>query len=184
MKDTHLKRISKQMSYLLRHNPDSAGLTLDAEGFVPISDLVTVLCQTHPAINEQMLRELAACVETDKQRFSIVDDCIRANYGHSLPNHIRHEPVEPPDVLLHGTSESAVASILANGLWPMKRQYVHLTTDPALANRVGARHGQPCVLRIDSRAAHRDGVVFYKANNLFWLTISVPVQYILAGHSD
>ena len=90
----------------------------------------------------------------------------------------------PPDVLFHGTSVSAVGSILAHGLQPMRRQYVHLTSDKQLAASVGTRHGKPCLVQVNARAAYSAGVQFYKANFIFWLASSVPHKYLQATGSE
>src|SRR4030095_7640481 len=66
---------------------------------------------------------------------------------------IAHERAAPPAVLFHGTATSALDAILASGLRPMRRQYVHLTGDSVLAMRVGARHGRACLLRVDAARA-------------------------------
>jgi putative RNA 2'-phosphotransferase len=36
---------------------------------------------------------------------------------------------KPPAILYHGTSPSAAKNIMSEGLRPMNRQYVHLSTD-------------------------------------------------------
>jgi putative RNA 2'-phosphotransferase len=113
-----------------------------------------------------------------KNRYSIVEDAIRANYGHSLDREIAHPAVVPPALLLHGTHEAARDAILRAGLLPMQRQYVHLTDDDSLARQVGARRGPPCLLAIDAVAAHADGVVFLQANAHFWLAKHVPAQFV------
>lgn len=173
-----LKRISKRMALLLRHAPDSAGLILDPEGFVSIEDLVIALQRTMPDVNADTVRSVVALVEPHKQRYSIVDDCVRANYGHSTTERIQHTAAMPPEILFHGTSVSAVPMILEAGLRPMGRQYVHLTPDRKLAASVGARHGQPCLIQVDARSAHAAGIVFFKANFTFWLAQSVAPAYL------
>ena len=173
-----LKRISKQMALLLRHAPQQAGLILDPEGFVHLDDLVSALRHSIPMAEVEMVRAVVALVEPHKQRYSIVDDHVRANYGHSIAERIAHMPAQPPDLLIHGTSQPTLARIMVEGLRPMSRQYVHLTPDRVLAASVGARHGKPCLLRVDARAAHADGVTFYKANHTFWLAEHVPPVYL------
>lgn len=166
------------MALLLRHAPERAGLMLDPEGFVRIEDLVDALKRTVPEVTEDVVRATVALVEPHKQRYSIVDDCVRANYGHSTSERIQHAPATPPDVLFHGTSVEAAPLILENGLRPMGRQYVHLTPEPKLAASVGARHGRPCLVQVDARSAHAGGIVFYKANHTFWLALGVPQAYL------
>jgi putative RNA 2'-phosphotransferase len=175
-----LKRVSKQMALLLRHAPDRAGLILDPEGFVRTEDLVGALQSAIPEVDEAVVHAVVELVEPHKQRYSIVDDCVRANYGHSTAGRIEHAPAIPPDVLFHGTSIGTMPMILENGLRPMGRQYVHLTPDRKLAASVGARHGRPCLIRVDSGSAHAAGVVFFKANFTFWLAVAVPPLYLCA----
>lgn len=171
-------RLSKLMSLILRHEPAKFGVLLDAEGFTPLSSLLEALRREMPEVSEAEIHAVVATVEPRKQRFSIVGDDIRANYGHSLDGKIAHAPARPPDRLFHGTAERAVAAILSSGLKPMARQYVHLTEDPDLALTVGARQGRPRLLRVNSARAHADGVLFYRANPSFWLADQVPSAYL------
>ncbi|WP_230970280.1 RNA 2'-phosphotransferase [Nitrogeniibacter aestuarii] len=177
-----LKRLSKQMSWALRHAAHEVGLVVDPDGYVLIDDLLPCLQRDLPWATRTSLEQVVATVETDKQRFSIDGDWIRANYGHSLDRQIEYPQGEPPAVLYHGTSEAALGEVMRAGLLPMSRQYVHLTTDRRLATRVGARHGKPVVLRVDTKAAIRDGIVFFQANPVFWLVAALPAMY-LAGES-
>jgi putative RNA 2'-phosphotransferase len=83
-----LKRVSKQMALLLRHAPESAGLVLDPEGFVHLEDLVAALRRSVAEVDADVVRAVVAEVEPHKQRYSIVDDCVRANCGHSTADRI------------------------------------------------------------------------------------------------
>jgi putative RNA 2'-phosphotransferase len=178
MNDDLLKRISKHMSWVLRHQADQLGLDIDPEGFVRLEELLTHVRQAIPEATETMVRTVVDTVEPQKQRFSIVDDCIRANYGHSIEPRIAYPAVRPPTVLYHGTSEKTKDNILMEGLRPMNRQFVHLTVDIGLARQVGSRHGKPCVILVDAERAWSDGVAFHHANRGFWLVAALPPQYL------
>lgn len=52
------------------------------------------------------------------------------------------------------------------------------TTSPDLAARVGGRHGKARVLEVDALRASDSGVVFYRANESFWLADFVPPEFI------
>jgi len=175
-----MKELSKLMSLILRHEADRFGVPLDPEGFVSIDVLLAAVRTQRPTTTREDIRCVVETVEPAKQRFTIVDDDIRANYGHSLDRRIVHEPATPPDILFHGTHGRAIAVILADGLRPMSRQYVHLTPDPDLARQVGSRRGAPTLVRVDAAAAARDGVAFYRANPAFWLADFVPARYLRA----
>ena len=173
-----LKRVSKQMAYLLRHAPEQAGLQLDPEGYVSMDELVDAIRQTIPEVTPDTVRAVVALVEPRKQRYTIQEDSVRANYGHSVADRIELAPAEPPALLFHGTAREALGEIREQGLLPMRRQYVHLTTDRQLALSVGRRHGAACLLEVDAKRAHCDGIVFYKANFTFWLADAVPSRFI------
>ena len=82
-------------------------------------------------------------------RFQILDDEIRALYGHSFPVSDLHElNVEMPSELFHGTSWDHVSEIATLGLRPQARQHVHLTNNPAEAIEVARRHGHPLLLAV------------------------------------
>jgi putative RNA 2'-phosphotransferase len=173
-----LVRISKLMSLILRHRPEQFGVILDPEGFTAIDDVVRAVRESMPDVNVDDLRRVVAEVEPDKSRFSIVGTDIRANYGHSLQDRIVQPRVDPPRVLLHGTSERVVPEIRRDGIRPMRRQYVHLTTSRDLAVRVGGRHGKATVLEVDALRASQAGLAFYRANESFWLADFIPAAFI------
>lgn len=176
--DPNRERLSKYLSYLLRHNPASLGLTLDADGFVSIHRLVS-------AINGQRewsgvtMRDLEEIQQTsDKRRFEIVGERIRALYGHTLPARVRHDAVVPPQVLFHGTARMNIQPILKRGLLQMRRQYVHLSATRDEAMSVGRRRDQsPVVIRVYALKAHRYGIRFFKAGAVF-LSESIPAKFL------
>jgi putative RNA 2'-phosphotransferase len=173
-----LVRLSKLLSLMLRHAPHDFDLVLDAEGFAPLEEVVRAARTKLGTVTETDIIEVVQTIEPDKQRFSIVERDIRANYGHSLTERIAHSAAQPPELLFHGTHEAALPIVLREGLAPMKRQYVHMTPDRELATRVGARRGKPVILEVSAGAAHRDGHRFYRANESFWLADAVPAKYL------
>ena len=124
---------------------------------------------------------LEKIVRTDnKQRYSFNDDKtkIRANQGHSIPVDVELEQKTPPDILWHGTGEKYVSSIEAEGLIPKTRLYVHLSSDPDTAIKVGSRHGKPVVYEVATKEMKDDGYVFFQSVNGVWLTKHVPTKYL------
>lgn len=70
---------------------------------------------------------------------------------------------------------------MREGLLPMSRQFVHLSTDVEMAWAVGSRHAsRPVVLHIDATAAHAAGIPFYKGNDKVWLADEVPPRFVTA----
>lgn len=174
---TDLRQLSKRLSWALRHGCGELGLLCDPEGFVAIEDLIEALrAQDDRMCMEHIVQVVALAPE--KQRFALRDGWIRANYGHSLPNRIKHTRQTPPALLFHGTALAALAAIEIDGLRPMNRQYVHLCNDPNLAKEIGARHGRPVLLRVNAEQAHQAQLNFYCANERFWLADHVPPGYL------
>jgi putative RNA 2'-phosphotransferase len=100
-------------------------------------------------------------------------------YGHSVPGRIVRTEAVPPAVLFHGTSPRAWEVIQVDGLAPMSRQFVHLSTDVARAELVGRRKSStPVVLRVRAEEASRRGVRFWRGNELVWLAHAVPGEFI------
>ncbi len=168
-KDT-IKRKSKLLSLILRHQPSKAGLTLGDGGWVNIADLLAGLDK----IKKPMTREtLQIVVDTnDKKRFTISTDGkrIRAAQGHSVDVNLELKPVKPPAILYHGTATRFLDPILKDGLKPMRRDHVHLSADLDTAKKVGMRHGKIVILKVDTAGMHANGQEFYQADNGVWLT--------------
>jgi putative RNA 2'-phosphotransferase len=173
-----LVTVSKFLAKHLRHTPEVLGLTLQPGGWVSVDDLLSATERVGFAISYD---ELIECVETnDKKRFSFDDtgDFIRANQGHSVEVDLQLEEKEPPGILYHGTVERFLASIMAEGLKKGKRHHVHLSKDMDTARKVGARRGQPVVLRVDAGKMHAKGFRFFLSANGVWLTDSVPAVFL------
>lgn len=174
-------RWSKFLSFILRHEPSSIGLQLDAEGWAEVADLLAA-CQAHgKSLSRAILEDVVAT--NSKRRFAFSDDNqrIRASQGHSIDVDLGYAPATPPDVLFHGTVDKHLPSIRAEGLKKILRHHVHLSADEATARAVAARHGKPVIFRIAAAKMHAAGHVFYQSANGVWLTDAVPPHYLLAG---
>ena len=173
-----LRVISKFLSLVLRHQPDIIGLSLDAQGWVNVEELIVQANQHGNKLNHANLLKVVAI--NDKQRFRLSDDGlkIRANQGHSLVVDLALTAKLPPEVLYHGTATSFLASILAEGLRPESRQQVHLSQNKATALKVGQRHGKSIILEVAAAMMQQQGYVFYLSDNQVWLTASVPAKYL------
>ena len=173
-------KLSKEVSYALRHAPHEYELELDDEGFVPINQLLSALNETSNYDRDVTKEDLEYIIKnSDKTRHEIKDDKIRALYGHSVSNRIKKEAAIPPEILYHGTSHKSLDSIKENGLLPMNRQYVHLSTDKDTALLVGKRRDDnPVLLEIDAKRAFEEGTIFYIGNDKVWLCDEVDAKYI------
>ena len=173
---------SKFISLILRHKPETIGITLDEHGWANVSELIEGIGRTR-SFDMEALEEI---VETDeKMRYSFNEDktLIRANQGHSIPVDVELEQKTPPEFLWHGTGRKYVESIEAQGLIPKSRLYVHLSSDYETAVNVGSRHGAPVVYKVLTGQMERDGYAFFLSKNGVWLTKEVPVKYLVKGEA-
>lgn len=169
-------RISKFLSYALRHRPDAFGIELEPGGWIDVETLLRAAAGRGKRIRIDELQTVVG--ECPKQRFTLDGGRIRANQGHSVDIELELNPTPPPAVLYHGTHHRAVDAILVEGLRKMARHHVHLSADVATARAVGARRGRPVVLRIDAAAMAAGGHDFFVSTNGVWLVDDVPPQFL------
>lgn len=173
------QKLSKEVSYALRHAPWEYELELDKEGWVDIRQLLSSLheCRGWQDLSEQ---DLYVMIEkSEKKRHEILNGRIRALYGHSIPQIILKEPKTPPGILYHGTARRFIQTIKEKGLLPQSRQYVHLSVDTKTALQVGKRRDdEPILLRVQAVKAWTEGVKFYLGNDKVWLADTIPSKYI------
>lgn len=174
-----LSEVSKFLSYILRHQPDSIGITLDREGWTDISLLIAAAANAGKQLDRNLIDIVTET--SDKKRFTISEDGlrIRAVQGHSTESvAISYVEKGPPEFLYHGTATRFMESIRKEGLLPGSRQHVHLSQDVQTALTVGQRHGKPVTLTIATSVMHQQGYKFYQADNGVWLTEKVPAHFL------
>jgi len=170
------QKLSKLLSYWLRHAPEAGDLTLDEAGWARVASVRTALSRegADPALLEQVVEG------SDKQRFELYPDGtrIRARQGHSIGVNMDWPITTPPETLYHGTVERFLEAIFAEGLKPMARHHVHLSPDVETATRVGERRGAPVLLRIAAGEMARQSAVFRLSSNGVWLAEAVPPAFL------
>ena len=179
MSTTQIVQLSKFLSLILRHKPETIGIKLDEHGWADVNKLIEGVKRSGKQFNFALLDRVVA--ENDKQRFSFNEDKtkIRANQGHTRKVDVELEEKVPPKTLYHGTLKSNFASINSKGLLKMKRLYVHLSGDIETAQKVAdRRHGESIIYKIDAAAMSRDGYKFFQSVNGVWLTAHVPAKYL------
>jgi len=172
------KGISKLLSYILRHSPETIKLKLDENGWADVNELIAKFDLYDLTLDLELLQYVVE--NNDKKRFAFNEDKtrIRANQGHSIAVELNLNETEPLEYLYHGTVEKFLPDIKTQGLQKMSRQHVHLSADKETANKVGGRRGKPVILIVNSGAMHRAGYKFYLSANNVWLTDVVPAEYI------
>lgn len=167
-------KISKQMAYLLRHNP--SGMQISSEGFVDFEQLLKRLQDRRPELSKEDIREV---VERDpKGRYEIKGNKIRARYGHSIDANPTLTPAAA-DILYHGTTPKAAEKILEEGLKTKSRQKVHLSATVEDAIQVGKRRtDNPVILEVNVKEASGKGVNVERASDKVYVADEIPAEHI------
>ena len=173
-----LEKTGKFLCYVLRHRPEVVPcLTVDTQGWAKLSNIIS------GNRTEQLLRE--AVKHDSKGRFEIreaVDGAyIRCLYGHSIP-HVKitatRVPSNVPHYLYHGTTKDAFGKIKKEGLKPMSRNEVNLSSTMALAYSNGIRYAKSVenlvILAIESPST----ILSLRCNGDIWCTDYVPPEYL------
>ena len=170
------ERLSRFLTFLLRHKPKDYPLAMDREGFAPWSEVVDMVQERFYDVSEEQIRSLIDGAE--KKRFEIRGDKVRATYGHSFPIDLGAAATEPPAELYFAAARDLAESMLRQGLEPRDRQYVHVSRTADEAESVARRHDtSPTILVIDAQAAHAEGIRFYESRPLY-LVEKVPAKFL------
>lgn len=139
--------------------------------------LIRDLTENHSFTEEEIVYYVSS---DSKGRYELNEDrsMIRALYGHSVDIELNLVPSVPPAILYHGTAEKYLESIMKEGLKPRSRNYVHLSESTDMAMQVGARHGSPILLLIDTEAMIKADYKFYRVHEGVWVTTNIPVCFI------
>ncbi|XP_015272325.1 PREDICTED: tRNA 2'-phosphotransferase 1 [Gekko japonicus] len=172
-------RLSKALSYALRHGADKLGLHMGPDGFVDIAEVLRL-----PQFKAWTLDDVQRVVETnDKQRFAVRPHPsdghpqIRANQGHSLKVSELElipllDPADFPETVAHGTYLRHWPAIRSKGLSRMGRAHIHLAPglpgDGAVLS--GMRNNCEVAITINVAKALADGIAFYRSANGVLLT--------------
>ncbi len=172
-------KVSKLLSYVLRHKPEVLNITLDKNWWANIKEIIEKFKEFENIdITYEQIKQLVK--DNDKQRFSISENWkkIRANQGHSININLDLKSIIPPYILYHGTATRFIESIKQKWLIPMSRQFVHLSSDLDTAQKVWMRHWKPTMLKIQSKKMYENWYKFYLSKNGVWLCSKVPYEFI------
>ncbi len=177
MKD--LKKTSIFLALILRHKPETIGISLDKNGWASVREVIEGINRTNGySMDMETLEEIVRTDEKGRYSFNEDKTLIRANQGHSVNVDVELEEKIPPETLYHGTAQRFADAIRAEGLKPMSRLYVHLSKDVKTAVKVGSRHGKPYVFKVNAGEMSRQGYKFLLSENGVWLTKSVPPDFL------
>ena len=163
---------SKELAYILRHNPSEVEGTLDSKGWLEVEKLLN---------HGWTVEELKKIVREDKKgRYELSSDLktIRALQGHSVKGiNADLERYSGDMIVYHGTQERFLDSILKSGLLPGSREYVHLSSDLITAKNVALRRGPDIILLKIDLSDFKDDI-FISKNGVI-LVRKLPPKYII-----
>lgn len=177
-------KISKLLSWILRHGADECGLSIKPDGY---SDLANLLCLPIMSAKNVTAFDIRRIVANDsKNRYKLImneqgREEIKANQGHSLKSVDELSLIRIEDsstVAVHGTFYKFLDSIKREGLHSMKRNFIHFSaTDQINFHKQksrekisGFRENCEILIYVDLELAFRDGIKFYHAENNVILT--------------
>lgn len=171
------RRISKLMSMILRHRPDEFGLNMDEFGFIPVDEVVEAVQQRYSAVGEEDIRDL---IETSRQhRFEIVDDRVRALYGHSFFVEMDGEPMEAPEKLFLCVPSGQGRRMKEEGIRSEDRFYLHLSPTREVAESRAGAVAAPCIVEVRAAAAADEaGVEFWSRGEVVLTRQQIGAEYV------
>ncbi|XP_045605907.1 tRNA 2'-phosphotransferase 1 isoform X1 [Procambarus clarkii] len=183
-------RLSKTLTWLLRHGAEKEGLTISTEGWANLEDVLKR--PNFKKVGIDKVKEIVA--NCPKQRFALKEEngeiYIRANQGHSFQvDDLDLEEITTDSDLstvVHGTYYSHWNSIKEQGLSRMKRTHIHFA--PGLPGESGVISGMrsscQILIYLDLAKALKAGFKFYRsANNVIMCSGNeggyLPPEYFL-----
>ncbi len=168
MDNNRRTKISKSLSYHLRHGLHNLPFPIESDGFVKISDLLT-LKEFSGVTKEEIKLEVEL---NEKKRFALDSsgEKIRANQGHSTEagklidsTKLLTKITDPLDYCVHGTTKQALPQILQTGLNKMNRTHIHFASKPGAIS--GFRKSSEVLIYLDMKKAMEDGLEFFMSEN-------------------
>ncbi|ORX92135.1 putative tRNA 2'-phosphotransferase [Basidiobolus meristosporus CBS 931.73] len=181
-------KLSKSLSYVLRHGAEKVGLELQEDGYASLIDLLKL-----PNFQKHSLSDIQRVVDNnDKKRYTLTKDeqgkyWIRANQGHSLKvKNLELEEITDPSLypnVIHGTYLEKWKVIAESGLSKMSRNHIHFASGLVGEEKVisGMRRNCTVFIYVDLKKALEDKVRFFKSSNGVILSEGIdgilPVKY-------
>ena len=171
-------RLSRRLSWLLRHGATERGLAMDEAGWAAVADVLVAAGITRAELEQ-------AVAENDKRRLQLDGERVRACQGHSLAGapvtrealEASWEPFAGDGLLWHGTGRHALARIAEQGILPGARTHVHLAE--ATDSRVGKRAAVDVLVAVSPARLRDAGLPVFRAPNGVLLVRRVPPDCIV-----
>ena len=178
MNEEQTEKISRKLSWLLRHGAEQEALSMDAAGWVKIADVLSCVRITRAQLDQVV-------AENNKRRLQVAGDRVRCMQGHSLEGMpVTRDALErswavwtDDGSIWHGTRPSALPGIAQHGIQAVSRTHVHLAA--TLDSTVGKRTGTPVMLEVSPAKLRASGIDVFESPNGVLLARQVPLDCIV-----
>ncbi|MCL4502478.1 MAG: hypothetical protein M1438_11595 [Deltaproteobacteria bacterium] len=172
-----LETLAKMLAYILGRHPDEFGLVLDADGFVPLKQFQQALIH-EPGwgfVRRHHLDQVVMLMQPPA--FEITNEKIRCL---TPPTTFQRHPGEsPPPLLYLAIPPKAHERVWQEGLRPPGGGELMLARSKDIALKLGRRRAQyPIMVTIQAQAATRQGSEFTGYGEDFFLTQSIPRDFL------
>lgn len=172
-RNQNLMKISKKLSWALRHGIKELNLTITPAGYVKLSDLLSN--SKFKSISQAQVEMVVKSCEKQRFNLSEIDGhlMIRANQGHTITGLNESElltPIENPyeyPTIVHGTNIPSWNKIKSRGLYRMNRNHIHFALNLPGHKEVisGARVKCDVFIFVDIEKCMNDGMKFFISQN-------------------
>lgn len=169
-------KISKTMSWVLRHGLNELGLVADELGRIPLNTLLELEQIKQVGGSRELILNVVETNDKKRFRLDLVNgvEMIGANQGHSkeIGDKIDSEKLmekitTPLNLCVHGTYSNVIEEIKKTGLKIMSRTHIHFASGYPDNKKVisGARSDVDVFIELDMDKAMKDGIIFYLSSN-------------------
>ena len=173
MQQRSAKQLAKFFKYVLGRRPDEFGLVTDRDGFVKIKELIKATNEEEGLkyVRRSHINEIM--VTLPNHGLEIKDNMIRALNREHLPK--QSFALDPPKLLYTCVRKKAYPHVLEKGIRPTVYPRVILSSNSAMAERMGRRSDHGAVLlTVQVSQAEDKGVVFFQAGESIFMAEDIP----------
>lgn len=170
-----IDKLAKLLGYMLGRQPDEFGLLPDADGYVPVRELIKAVGE-EPGGGHVRLNHIREVIHgTRPPGFEMEGNRIRAlDRSHLI------RPMIPdgfPKLLYHPVRRRAQAVVMEEGLYPTHTAgRIVLADDMVLAQRLGRRiDPHPVILTVNSDLARKNGAILWRFGRCLFLSDRLPL---------
>lgn len=175
-----LLRLSRTLSFLLRHGAGGTGLAADGDGWYTANEVAEAAGRAirRPVVAEDVQEAVA---RHGGPRLEFDGGRVRPTAAPEAPWQPVARGWSGPDILYHAAPRHRLEAILARGsLAHPAGGAVHLSRVEGHAWRIAHRQWEdPMVLYVDASRARRDGIQFVRLRSGQYVAQHVPVRHVL-----